>query len=303
MVLLLPPNKLLSSDAMSLADEEVAVLLDVVEDAVPFEESALVAVAELEDEAAPEALEPEAVLAVLDPPLETDAVESPATVPVEAPAAEAAVSPPAAEDAALEAGSFAWAVVVAAAAAVDSGALACEASAVVSAGSAEVAAAAEAAAASAEVVAAAAGCSAAAVVLESPTLEETTPAAPPWIMPDELFATAGEATARLASIAAVAIVEKTRILNFCEAHAHTTHSQGPAATLQLSGSSSKRRAERVREHTAGLKLGITPFYVSSIIARTLDGQRPSRENSAIFPQIPTWGKLFERALTQTEGRL
>lgn len=188
-MLLLPPNKPLSKSARSPALAEVVVLeevLDVVDDAseawvVPDGAVVEVAAAATElatpvaasDAPAAGAVEAAAVLSAAAG-TETETMG----VGVEAAPESAALAAPVSEPAADV--SAAGAVVEAAAGAVD---------ATASLGAF------------------------AAVVVVSATLVETIPAAAPWTMPeDEPFPTAGEPTAKLASAAAVAIVEKTRIV-------------------------------------------------------------------------------------------
>lgn len=188
-MLLLPPNRLLSKSARSPALAEVVVLeevLDVVDDApeawvVPDGEVVEVAAAatELATPVAPsDALAAGAVEAAAVLSAATGTETERMGVGVEAAPESAALAAPVSEPAAdVSAGG---AVVEAAGGAVDA--------------------------------AASLGAFAAAAVVVLTTLVETISAAAPWTMPeDEPFPAAGEPTAKLASAAAVAIVEKTRI--------------------------------------------------------------------------------------------
>lgn len=189
-VLLLPPNRLLSKSARSPALAEVVVLeevLDVVDDAseawvVPDGEVVEVAAAatELATPVAPsDALAAGAVEAAAVLSAATGTETETMGVGVEAAPESAALAAPVSEPAAD-----------------------------VSAGGAVV----EAAGGAVDAAASLGAFAAAAEVVVLTTLVETISAAAPWTMPeDEPFPAAGEPTAKLASAAAVAIVEKTRI--------------------------------------------------------------------------------------------
>lgn len=188
-VLLLPPNKPLSKLARSPALADVVVLeevLDVVleaSEAPVVPDGEVVEVAAAATELATLVAASDTLLAAAAGAVEAAAVLSAAagteteTMGVEV--AESALAAPVSEPAADV--SAAGAVVEAAAGAVDA--------------------------------TASLGAFAAAAVVVLIILVETIPAAAPWTMPaDEPFPTAGEPTAKLASAAAVAIVEKTRIV-------------------------------------------------------------------------------------------
>lgn len=178
-VVLLPPNKLLSKSAISPALADVVVLA--------------------------------LVLAVVVVESEAPVVPDGEVVEVAAAATELA-TPVAASGALLTAtaGAVEAAAVLSAAAGMGTETM-----------GVEVEAAADSAALAGAVVVAAAGAAAAtgslgpfaAAVVVLTTLVETISAAAPWTIPeDEPFPAAGEPTAKLASAAAVAIVEKTRIV-------------------------------------------------------------------------------------------
>lgn len=187
-VLLLPPNKPLSKSARSPALAEVVVLeevLDVVDDAS-------------EAWVVPDGAVVEVAAAATELATPVAASDAPAAGAVEAAAVLSAA-----------AGTETETMGVGVEAAPESAALA----APVSEPGADVSAAGAVVEAAAGAVDATASLGAFAAVVVSATLVETIPAAAPWTMPeDEPFPTAGEPTAKLASAAAVAIVEKTRIV-------------------------------------------------------------------------------------------
>lgn len=227
-MLLLPPNKLLSKSARSLALAEV-VVLEVVLDVVVVESEAwVVPDGEVVDVAA-------AATELATPVAASDALLT---------AAAGAVEAAAVLSAAAGTGTDTTGVEVEAAA--DSAALAApvsEPAADVSAAGAVV----EAAAGAVDATGSLRAFAAAAVVVLT-TLVETIPAAAPWTMPaDEPFPTAGEPTAKLARAAAVAIVEKTRIVIVEAVHTRTIHLVDPLIAAGTSNCRIRRVKDERRE--------------------------------------------------------